>query len=148
MKTPSANRHTVLWADDDPDDLMIMREVLEQINQDHQVVEASNGRDVLKYLSTLHPFEYPCLIILDINMPVLNGRETLALIRNDAKYASIPVVMFTTSSSPKDQLYCRQHNATLYSKPNCFHEYTQAIKNLLAHCAGREAEANTKSSVF
>jgi CheY-like chemotaxis protein len=136
MKTPPLKNHTVLWADDDLDDLLIMRETLERLDGEHHVVETCNGQEVLAYLDAIsNPSDYPCLIILDINMPVLNGRDTLAAIRREAKYNDIPVVMFTTSSSERDQVFCNQLRAKLYTKPSTLSEYEKILAVLLTHCS-------------
>jgi len=135
MKTQPAKNHTVLWADDDLDDLLIMREILERLDQQHRVVETHNGQEVLDYLHALHnEAAYPCLIILDINMPVLNGRDTLARIRREAKYDNIPVMIFSTSSSNMDRAFCDRFGAKLYTKPSTLVEYEQVIATLLTHC--------------
>ena len=135
MKTQPAKNHTVVWADDDLDDLLIMRETLERLGLGHRVVEAHNGQEVLNYLHSLNnASSYPCLIILDINMPVLNGRDTLALIRREEKYNDVPVVMFTTSSSNMDRAFCNRFGAKLYTKPSTLAAYEQVIATLLTHC--------------
>lgn len=135
MKTPPKKNYAVLWADDDLDDLLIMRETLERLDAKHHVVEAHNGQEVLEYLRTQHhPSGYPCLIILDINMPVLDGRDTLTAIRHEAKYNTIPVVMFTTSNSERDRSFCQSLGARLYTKPTRLAEYEQIITALLSHC--------------
>jgi CheY-like chemotaxis protein len=135
MRTQPKKQHTVIWADDDLDDLQIMREVLEKLDSDHHVVEAHNGQQVLEYLSSIKsPSMYPCLIILDINMPILNGKEALMLIRGEEKYNDIPVVMFTTSSNAKDRSFCHGFGAQLYTKPHSCKEFEQVIATLLTHC--------------
>jgi CheY-like chemotaxis protein len=140
MEKKPTKKHTVIWADDDLDDLLIMRETMERIDHDHRVVEAHNGREVLEHLQTLkHTSLYPCLIILDINMPLLNGRDTLVLIRKEEKYNDIPVVMFTTSSNELDRTFCNRFGAKLYTKPHSLAEYEQAIATLLTHCNDYQA---------
>ena len=135
MMTKQGRKHTVLWADDDPDDLMIMREALQFIDHDHMVKEVSNGREALNYLSTLHdPEAFPCLIILDNNMPVLNGTETLAEIKKDKKYSDIPVIIFTTSCSERDRNICNQLGAKMYTKPHTLAGLKKTIAELLTHC--------------
>ena len=75
-------KYTILWADDDVDDLLLFREVLEELTQSFDVVEAANGKEALAYLQKAKAASLlPCLIILDINMPVLNGKETLVAIK-------------------------------------------------------------------
>lgn len=135
MNEKPAITHTVLWADDDLDDLMIMREILERNDISHKVVEVYNGCDVLRHLAQVkHKSDFPCLIVLDINMPVLDGRETLARIRAEKRYDGIPVVMFTTSSSEKDRSFCRLHGAEMYTKPSSYLELVQMVQSLLMHC--------------
>ena len=144
MKTQPTNPHTVVWADDDLDDLLLMRETMERLDQNHHVVETHNGQQVLDYLRTINDSSlYPCLIILDINMPVLNGRDTLAQIRSEAQYDHISVVMFTTSSSDRDHAFCKQYGAKLYTKPNSLAEYERVIAILLTHCDSFEPVERT-----
>src|SRR4051812_23327466 len=96
MKNP-----IILWADDDPDEIAIMREVLQYFDTGYDIVEVRNGKKVLDYLhAAVTTDTLPCLIVLDINMPVLNGKDTLARIKQNPALKSIPVVVFTTSSSP------------------------------------------------
>ncbi len=135
MKPELEKKHYILWADDDQEDLMIMRDALETFDQDHIIVEAHNGKQVIDYLHTIKdPSLYPCLIILDMNMPVLDGRETLKLLKSEQKYSSIPVVMLTTSESEMDRMFCRRFVVELFTKPNSFHEHQEIIKKMLGLC--------------
>lgn len=136
MKTQHTRQHHILWADDDNDDLMLMREALEGIDHSHRITEANNGREVLDHLGNItDPSLFPCLIILDMNMPVLNGRETLAILKSEEKYCSIPVVVFTTSSSEMDRMFCRRFGVEMYTKPDDFLGHQQTIKKLLKFCS-------------
>ncbi len=136
MKTLHTKQHHILWADDDNDDLMLMREALEGIDHFHKITEVTNGREVLDHLSHItDPSLYPCLIILDMNMPVLNGRETLAILKSEEKYCAIPVVVFTTSSSEMDRMFCRRFGVEMYTKPDDFLGHQQTIKKLLKFCS-------------
>jgi CheY-like chemotaxis protein len=131
-------KNTVLWADDDADDLLLMREILERTDDRHHVLEMSNGRDVLQYLSAIEDSEnFPCLIILDVNMPILNGLETLVQIKSNKKFQSIPVVLFTTSDGRRERPVCNRYNVKLFSKPNQYSEYRNVIMQLLTHCSDR-----------
>ena len=85
----------ILWADDDMDDLMLMRHVLKDIGQEYNIKEVSNGQEAIDYLEAGKKADtLPCLIILDMNMPVLNGKETLSLIKKDETLSDIPLVFF------------------------------------------------------
>lgn len=128
-------KRKILWADDDPDDLMLMHQVL-QNNEDFEIVEVPNGREALNYLHDLKPEEkQPCLIILDMNMPVMNGRETLAIIKNDDRYKKIPVVVFTTSSSELDKLFCKKYNAQMITKPPNYTKFKEVVTKMLSFCS-------------
>ncbi|HVG17204.1 MAG TPA: response regulator [Chitinophagaceae bacterium] len=130
-------RH-ILWADDDMDDLMLMRHVLQDIEQEYDIKEVHNGREALDYLeeqkqdSTL-----PCLIILDMNMPVLNGKETLHLIKSDEALKDIPLVFFTTSNSELDKLYCKRFGVEMITKPPRYNNLKDAVKRLLDYCLNK-----------
>lgn len=126
-------KNTILWADDDYDDLQIMQEILAKKKEDFEIVEVHNGRDALAYLQqqTANP---PCLIILDINMPVLDGKETLSILKGTEEYKNIPVVVFTTSDSELDKLYCKKYNTEMVTKPPTFKTLGAALDKLLGFC--------------
>src|SRR4051812_15991196 len=111
-------RKHILWADDDMDDLMLMRNVLEDIGQEYDIKEVNNGHEAMEYLAAgKEKNDLPCLIILDMNMPVLNGKETLSLIKKDEALKDIPLVFFTTSSSELDRMYCKRFGVEMITKP-------------------------------
>ena len=99
-------KNTILWADDDADDLQMMREILLKNNRDYSIMEVRNGKAALEYLDKAKDTAtLPCLIILDINMPILDGKETLSIIKRSEDYKAIPVVVFTTSASELDRIF-------------------------------------------
>jgi CheY-like chemotaxis protein len=128
-------KNTILWADDDADDLMLMKEVLLANNQDFDIVEVPNGKQALHYLKKAYEnSELPSLIILDINMPVLDGKETLAIIRNTKEYDSIPVVVFTTSNSELDKVFCKRYHVEMITKPPYYKSLETTIIRILNMC--------------
>ena len=130
-------RNTILWADDDPDDLQMMREILLKNNKDFDIVEVNNGKEALHYLERKkNSGNLPCLIILDINMPVLDGKETLSIIKTREDYKSIPAVVFTTSDSELDRLFCNRFNTEMVTKPPTFRKLETTIVKLLLFANG------------
>ncbi|MGZ3844732.1 MAG: response regulator [Flavisolibacter sp.] len=127
------SKNTILWADDDYDDLQMMRDIIARKNADFQIVEVHNGKEALEYLKkeTANP---PCLIILDINMPVLDGKQTLSILKTKEEYKEIPTVVFTTSESEIDKLYCRKYNTEMVTKPPTFSTLSAALDKLLKFC--------------
>jgi len=130
MKTMS--RNTILWADDNYDDLQLMQEVLGNKHSDFKIIEVHNGKEALDFLEQSP--DLPCLIILDINMPVLDGKETLSILKNTEKFKNIPVVMFTTSESELDKIYCSRFNTQMVTKPPTFNTLSTVLDKLLAFC--------------
>lgn len=128
-------KHTILWADDDADDLQMMREILINTKGNYKIVEVQNGKEALEYLKQAKKEEgLPCLIILDINMPVLDGKETLSILKTNEEYKSIPVVVFSTSESEMDKMFCQKFGTELVTKPPSFHSLSVALNKLLKYC--------------
>jgi len=126
------SENTILWADDDYDDLQMMQEILSNKKDNFKIIEVHNGKEALDYLD--HTTNPPCLIILDINMPVLDGKETLSILKNTEKYKNIPVVVFSTSESEIDKLYCKKFNTELVTKPPTYNKLNATVENLLKFC--------------
>ena len=125
-------KNTILWADDDTDDLQMMREVLVKTGRDYDIVEVYNGKEALEYLRKADQKEnLPCLVILDINMPVMDGKETLSTIKKSDKYKDVPVVVFTTSESELDKMFCHKLGTEMVTKPPSFSSLESVVERLL-----------------
>lgn len=126
-------KNTILWADDDVDDLMLMREILQKYGKDHDIIEVKNGKEALEFLEQAGK-DLPSLIILDINMPVMDGKETLSIIKNNEAYKNIPVVVFTTSASEMDKMFCKRFNTKMVTKPPSYTSLESTVIELLETC--------------
>ena len=98
---------TILLADDDPDDRLMTREALEEATVSNPLHTVEDGEQLLDYLFARNdyaadPPPRPGLILLDLNMPRIDGREALAVIKSDASMRRIPVVVLTTSKAEED----------------------------------------------
>ena len=125
-------KHTILCVDDDSDDLQLLNETLKDTHEDFEVIEAHNGRQALDLLQKLKKSgEHPSLIILDINMPILNGKETLSIIKTDEVFKSIPIVVFTTSGSESDKSFCNLYGVEMVTKPPVFKTVKTVVHKLL-----------------
>src|SRR5574337_349609 len=105
----------VIFADDDADDLELITGFFKQYNRNVTVLEFKDGKEVLKFLDDFALNATPLLIVLDINMPRLNGKETLSAIRNHPRFQYTPVVIYTTSSNATDEEFCRRLGASWVS---------------------------------
>jgi CheY-like chemotaxis protein len=109
----------IIFADDDADDLELITGFFKHYNQNINVLEFKDGKEVIKFLDEFAiDNNIPVLIVLDINMPRLNGMETLAALRQQPKYFNIPVLVYTTSSSKANEQFCKKYNATWVIKPD------------------------------
>ena len=101
---------TILVVEDDPDIAESLTDVLE--SEGYLVVTAQNG---VEGLNCLRDIDKPCLIFLDLMMPVMSGGEFLAVLRRDQKYASVPVVV--VSAWPKEASQVRSQSQGFVKKP-------------------------------
>ena len=121
-----------LLVDDDPDDLMLLKEALHSIDNSIRFAEARDGIAALNFLKDIRdPAQLPELVVLDINMPVLNGRELLAIIKSEQQLKHLNVVVLTTSSYPGDIEYCRQFGVELITKPFGMEELLEISARLI-----------------
>ncbi len=126
---------TVLCVDDDVDDRELVCDTINNIDPHIKVVHAENGIEAIAYLVKAQiEDDFPCLIIMDINMPHMDGKETLAVIKENKNLIDLPVVIFSTSNSPTDKLYCTNFGVNLITKPNDVLNLHKEIKGLLHHC--------------
>ena len=130
-----APRNIVVYADDDTDDIELVEEAFRQFANNVEVHTFQNGSQALAYLTNLQDGEpVPCLIILDINMPMLNGKETLVRLRQIEKFEDVPVVLFTTSSMPPDRTFAQRYGAGFITKPLGFEQMELIAKQFISHC--------------
>jgi CheY-like chemotaxis protein len=126
----------ILCVDDDDDDLFFIREIIESERHSLTIKEARNGWDALNHLQGgLSEGRLPCLIIMDMNMPRMDGTQTISKIKEDEHLARIPIVVFTTSSNRTHQLFLESQGIHFITKPFDYKVFTKEIVNLLAYCA-------------
>jgi two-component system response regulator len=129
-----------LLADDDEDDRVLLQAALveSEIHNPLDVVE--DGEALLAYLRRQPPYDDlrgtppPGLILLDLNMPRMDGREALRQLQADAALQHIPIVVFTTSTNPEDVLTSYQLGANSYiTKPATFDRLAEIVRTLAVY---------------
>jgi CheY-like chemotaxis protein len=126
----------VLCVDDDPDDRDLVCYTIGEIDPSLKVAHAADGAEALRYLSKAKAEDaLPCLVILDINMPKMDGKQTLAEIKKDGDLSELSVVVFSTSSNAIDKLYCERYGVELVTKPSNMQNMHDEVKRLLHPCA-------------
>lgn len=127
---------TILIANDDEDTRFLVQEALREVRLAIRSEFVENGEQVLDYLYRRGEYagsnwDRPDLILLDLNMPRLDGREALTLIRSDPDLQQIPVVILTTSHRSGDILLCYRLGANSFiSKPVTFEGLVEVMKTL------------------
>lgn len=127
---------TVLLADDDHDDVLLVRRALASAGWAGPVQDVSDGQDLLDYLlrhgrwSELPERSRPALVLLDLNMPRMDGLSALTHLRALPEFSDLPVVVLTTSSSPFDRDKAMALGANGYvSKPSSFAGLVEAMRS-------------------
>jgi CheY-like chemotaxis protein len=100
------------------------------------IIHKQNGLEALNYLKLSKAKEaaLPCLIIMDINMPILTGKQLLSILKNEDDFQSIPVIIFTTSSTNGDREFCNRFNVPMITKPYDMAAFNKAVQDFIEHC--------------
>ena len=127
---------SILMADDDPDDRMLMKQALAENELPNTIEFVENGADLLDYLYKTGKFHLentirPGLILLDLNMPKMDGREALRLIKSSPDLRRIPVIVLTTSKAEEDVIQTYDLGVNSYlTKPGLFTDFVKSMKSL------------------
>lgn len=128
------NNVEILLVEDNPGDVRLTLEALKAGKINNKVLVMKDGEEAVNYLKRRNGYEsrpLPDLILLDLNLPKLSGREVLATIKEDDALKHIPVVILTTSKAEDDVLKSYQHYANCYiTKPVDFEQFSTVIKKL------------------
>jgi CheY-like chemotaxis protein len=124
----------VLLVEDDPGDVMMTREAFQDYKLHNQLHVVSDGAEAMEFLR--QEGEYagrprPDLVLLDLNLPRMDGRQVLEAIKSDPELASIPVVVLTTSENEDDVLRSYSLHANAYvTKPVDFARFIEVIRQI------------------
>ena len=136
----SNHRQKVLIVDDDADDRMIILETLQTCDASVDCYELQHGNGVLDYMNATLTDILPSFILLDLNMPGKSGKQVLKELKSDSKFISIPIIIFTTTSSAKERQESYFLGANCFvTKPHNYHSFRgilHAITNLYCFPAG------------
>lgn len=124
----------ILLVDDNDGDILLTREALEEARIVNKVSVVHDGIEAVRFLRKEGPYrasDTPDLILLDINLPMMDGTEVLSLIKKDGELKRIPVIMLTTSSSERDILNSYDNHANCYiTKPVDLHQFMSVVRTI------------------
>ena len=131
------NTLNILLIEDDMIEVMKLNRTISKLELPHKIVEANNGEEALKVLQNKD--ELPDIILLDLNMPKLNGIEFLNILKNDEVLKYIPTIILTTSNNQKDLLECYRIGIAGYVlKPLKYEDYVSKIQLILSYWSANE----------
>lgn len=134
MKDQSERQVEILLVEDDPGDVLMTREAFDDYKVRNNLHVVSDGVEAMAFLRQEREYAdrpRPDLILLDLNLPKMDGREVLEAIKSDADLATIPVVVLTTSEAEDDVLgsYSRHANAYV-TKPVDFVSFMRVVRQI------------------
>ena len=127
----------ILLIEDDMIEVMKLKRASGSLNLDHNITEANNGEEALNILEDKN--NLPHIILLDLNMPKINGIEFLKILKADKHLRYIPTIVLTTSSNQRDLLECYKVGIAGYVlKPLKYEDYVSKIEKLLSYWSMNE----------
>jgi CheY-like chemotaxis protein len=127
---------TILLVEDDPGHARLIEKNLRRSNVANNIVTLNDGQQAIDYLYGNGKYEtagytLPLLILLDLNMPVLDGYQVLERIKADDRTRRIPVIILTTTDDAREVARCYQLGCNVYvTKPVDYHQFSEAIQKL------------------
>ena len=125
----------ILLGEDDPDDQEMLTDVFSSIDKSFILFFVNSGKEVLSALEKLHDDQMPCLIVLDYNMPGMNGADILKELGGNKRYKDIPKIVWSTSGAEKFKQLCLQLGAADYViKPSNNKDLEKIARYMLSIC--------------
>lgn len=120
---------SILYVDDDLEDIEIFQEAVRTVDPSVQYIAAHSGKDLFELLNQKGVL--PDHIVLDINMPGMDGKSCLQEIRKNRKFDQINVIVYSTNSFPKDIEQIKAMGASFIRKANSFNDLCNMVRNLI-----------------
>jgi two-component system, response regulator len=135
MKPPIAghavDQDTIVVVDDDAEDRNLLMAAFRVSQCKKKLVMSASGEELVNHLQKLSEDNLPNLILLDINMPGMDGKQVLKTLKNDSLYKRIPIVVLTTTTSTKEKRKCYELGANGFvTKPSKFNEFVELIDSI------------------
>ncbi len=127
---------TIILVEDDPGHARLIEKNLRRANITNDIVILNDGQQAVDYVFCEgdyagHPLSTPLLLLLDLNMPVLDGYQVLKRIKTDEEKKRIPIVILTTTDDDQEVTHCYDLGCNIYlTKPVDYQQFSQAIRKL------------------
>lgn len=125
----------ILFGEDDIDDIDFLKETFSAVDNSFTLLFVDKGRKLIATLENLQDHELPCLLVLDYNMPELNGAEILTQLKLHDRYSRIPKIIWSTSGSDTYKNRCLELGAVDYViKPVNVKSFVETARYMLSFC--------------
>jgi CheY-like chemotaxis protein len=114
---PDHSNHPLLVIEDSNEDFKMLQRLMRRMEVQNPIYRCTSGDDALEFLSGVQnsgDAPRPSVILLDLNLPGMDGRSVLEQLKQDQNLKEIPIVIFTTSSNPQDITFCYRQGANGY----------------------------------
>jgi len=133
MQVVPSDKQYILYIEDDSEDVELLDHVLSHTSFNINVVNISDGAKALEFLERAKAVNrLPEMILLDINMSKLNGKETFVCLQADKIFARIPIAVLTTSSLDADVNYFKKYHIPYIIKPGDINKFKEELNNVLS----------------
>lgn len=133
--TTNPSSKFILFGEDDKDDEDFLKELFSDIDDSFSLRFVGNGRKLVTTLKEMTGDELPCLLVLDYNMPELNGAEILKILQQNSRYDQLPKIIWSTSGSDVYKKRCLELGASEYIiKPSNVNELADIVRHMLSIC--------------
>lgn len=124
--------HRIFIAEDDPDDIYLLGMAFKEAGYQVELHNFEHGGKLMESLAKAYPHAMPTLIMLDLNLPVLDGKNALQAIKAQEALRTIPVIVYTTSKSEKDitEVYALGANSYIVKSP----DYSEQVRKIRSFC--------------
>jgi CheY-like chemotaxis protein len=128
----------ILYAEDDQDDFEATRDALHQLTDKFGLHQARNGQEAI---DTLEKGDVkPCLVVLDLNMPVMGGKDVLVWLKDHQVFRELPTMILTTSSREEDIKLCQSLRCTFFRKPTLYRDLLHIVQIMLQMCQRKSGD--------
>jgi len=125
----------ILFGEDDKDDEDFLKEIFSDIDNSFSLYFVNNGRKLVTFLDQIPTDHLPCLLVLDYNMPEVNGAEILRILKQNSRFDSLPKIIWSTSGSEVYKKKCLELGADEYIiKPSNVNDLTEIIRHMVSIC--------------
>ena len=126
----------ILYVEDDPDDSEFLCDAISRQDPDVKVILAENGLKALDCLFALKDThaQLPSLIVLDINMPFLDGKQTFERIQKDEELQAVPIIVLSSSSKPGDKALFNSLGIEFFTKPCDLSYFDSMVSHMIDVC--------------